>query len=558
MTKPMGKYLYSDKTLTKANVYLKQLQSGEKTPGMHLGACLKRDGRDIQSIEGRDLITMLMNTRQAQIFAESDVSIDGSDWNIEECSILGDVSFNTTNTVAFNNGAHVNPTNHVAPLPVNFLFVASALMRNGRNNPTPDMKELLNHDNSLNEEAYFELYERRLLPGLILQNSAAKKDNVKLVINIPGLGLGNFAGAHREALSAALPRVLKRLFTKHAALLDQIHTVNYDPYEQPSNDEFSSIVPNGPILQQRPFKGLPKGALGTVASQLEFPKDGTNYQQGFRLLKIVAWDHFSFPGNDIWGNRRATDDGVSFASSDVLKAMFEMGQLQGKLPTENFIYNPASGILKLEDIRHEDLAKRCPSHVTSKMIEVVSLERIINLFKHRKENVHWFLIKLDELDAYAEKLLSAKKSTELARTKSRCLQDMIRQMRITISELTATNDVTQKKWDTLNTKMQQLVNETNKNALGAHRAPLQRWLKEFVALFATFFVGSLGITFYNYYNAPKGSFSFNDVGFFKETTSLKKVNDLKKTCAELADYGNSLERAFADAPQTDHTSSTAF
>lgn len=550
MTKPMGKYLYSDQTLAKADIYLADLRSGKKRAGAYLRQCTGTIPNN-----AHELITLLMNTRKPQFFSESQSRIDGTDWTIEECSILGDVSFNTTDTVAFNNGGHGPFTDHPTPLPVNFLFVASALMRNEHGNQSPEMKELLLPDGNLNEEAYFELYERRLLPGLMLQNKVAKQDGVKLVINIPGLGLGQFAGAHGHKLSPALPRVLKRLFTKHAALLDQIHTVNFDPYGRCAIDEFTCKVPNGPILQQRPLQGLPIGARGQVASQLEFPKDGTNYQQGFRLLKVVAWDHFSFPGNDIWADSRSTDDGVSFASSNVIQAMFAMGQFGGSCTIPEGAYYPRQGIFYINSMNHSEIASRFSHLIWANMIQLISFnpKRIEELSQHREDIAKQLLTKLDELGAYAVKLKLASKITDdLASNKADFLTGLSELMRATVTKLTTTDDLSPKDWSCLKTQMDELVSDVAKMHLGTHRAPVQRWLKEFVALFATLFVGSIGITLYNYYNAPKDSFSFNDVGFFKETTSLKKINDLRNTCDKLAAKGQLIEDMLANE-ETHHS-----
>lgn len=385
MSNPTGRYLCSEETLLKVESYLKSLIAGTTKAGARLAKVLsdvKID--DVSTINAKQLLAFLMDTRKPKIFAESEPTLDGSDWNLQENAILGDIVFSTTGTKAYNNGAHSNQQDHILPLDTHFLFIASALLRNDPGNMTSDMKDVL-VNGKLDEKPFYKLYERRLLPGLLIQNEQAKKDGTPLVINIPGLGCGQFAGNYEDEVRAALPRVLKKLFETHGAKLDMVRTVNYDPFKTRETDEFTTDkIPNTQIrLMNRPSLGLPEGASGKVASQLEFPKDGTDYTN-FRLIKIVAWDHFSFPGNDIWvndesrGNGRATDDGVSFASSDVVLALFEMGQFGSNLPDIQIKYNSKQGIAYAinpennKELGYKELAKLYPSHVTVEMIDVIT------------------------------------------------------------------------------------------------------------------------------------------------------------------------------------------
>ena len=63
--------------------------------------------------------------------------------------------------------------------------------------------------------------------------------------------------------------------------------------------------------------------------------------------------------------------------------------------------------------------------------------------------------------------------------------------------------------------------------LKMHRhSPWLRCFNEFLALLGTAFVGSLAYTAYNAYNAPKGTFTLEQCGFFSKPTSLKKANSI--------------------------------
>ena len=71
----------------KALFYLGRLRAGS-SPGKYLGDRLR--AVDLLRITAAEFTEILMRTRLPQIFAESDVYGDGTDWNREELSILGD------------------------------------------------------------------------------------------------------------------------------------------------------------------------------------------------------------------------------------------------------------------------------------------------------------------------------------------------------------------------------------------------------------------------------------------------------------------------------------
>ena len=387
--KPKGQYLCSDATLEKAEIYLNKLKSA-KSPHFIMGKRLIKilDEAKVESflkMTPKDMLVHLMNTRKPWAFAESEDFLNKKErnWNIEEIDILGGISFSTTGTHAYNNGAHSKPyTHHTPPLPVNLLFVAGALLSNSRRDGTPDMIYVLDDNNEVNEDRLYELYEDRLLPGLLEQNEEARKDNVKLVINIPGIGCGQFAGEYESEIRRALPRVLKRFFETHGPDLDMVHTVNYDPFKKLVQDEFTTerVAGTKIRLMARPLSGLPAGAKGFGASQLEFPKDGVKYDE-CDILDIVPWDFCSLPGNDIWKNARSTCDGVTGASTNMILAMFNGRQflnLEDQLVIE-FEYDEELGIAYPIDpkskkrLMHSEFAEFYPVKITADMIKIISI-----------------------------------------------------------------------------------------------------------------------------------------------------------------------------------------
>ena len=93
--------------LDKCNRYLQELKSGA-VAGQRLASALA--SLEENSLEPAQLLELLINTKQPQIFAEMAVRGDGSDWNQRELSILGDVSFAVPVTV-YDDGKHHRRSN---------------------------------------------------------------------------------------------------------------------------------------------------------------------------------------------------------------------------------------------------------------------------------------------------------------------------------------------------------------------------------------------------------------------------------------------------------------
>ncbi|NDH08916.1 MAG: hypothetical protein EBY16_04760 [Gammaproteobacteria bacterium] len=389
MRNPTGYYLYSDATLTAAENYLASLRKKLIKTGPYLRAQLAQI--DIQEIDAKELIVLLMNTRRSKIYAKSPTILNGDNWNAEATFILGDVSFMTTGTHSYNNGAWKRHVNHTDPIETNFIFVAAALLQNSSGQDTADMTEVL-FEGQINEGAFYRLYERRLLPGLLMQNQHAKDDGMRLVINIPAIGCQQLAGKYESQVRELFPRVIKQLFINHASSLDSVDTVNFDPYQKPIRDDFSiNTIPGTNIrLMQRPSLGLFEGQTGKIASQLEFPKDGKNYTAGFRLLKIVESDRFSYPGNDIWNNYtvegcsgRAKDAGVAVASSDVILALSNMGQFGQGCAIRDVHYISSTGMVYAKNPREDGLLsyfvlnQTYPATFSRDMLNMVKLPQVV-------------------------------------------------------------------------------------------------------------------------------------------------------------------------------------
>ncbi|MCP3677398.1 MAG: hypothetical protein GY721_07385 [Deltaproteobacteria bacterium] len=86
------KILVNKKTYEKAKMYLEELQAGRRA-GNYVQE--KLHGKNLSPLAVEEFLEMLMRTKRPQIFAESAVAGDGSDWYQEELSLLGDIGIAT-------------------------------------------------------------------------------------------------------------------------------------------------------------------------------------------------------------------------------------------------------------------------------------------------------------------------------------------------------------------------------------------------------------------------------------------------------------------------------
>ncbi|MFT5311959.1 MAG: hypothetical protein ACI8Z9_000435 [Paraglaciecola sp.] len=300
------------RSFSHAETYFSELKAGKKTAGSLLQKALR--SRKIDSLSVTEFIECLLNTKQTQIFAESSVLGEGSDWNQTELAILGDLSM-AMDVEVFDNALHHAPKVHSSPLKALLIYTPGALLRNETGNIPADWAEVTDNKH-INYGAYYGLYERRLLPCLLHANESALAQGLKTLITLPGLGCGQFAGKFKGQLGAMLKQVLLDLLTKYAAQLPAVRAIYYDPFDECDNERFEfehiSLLVR-PLLKGNEGKG-----------QLCRPADYEDIKGEFRdcsLSSLVAWDHVSWPGNDFYIGSRATDDGVKAAATSTMAVM---------------------------------------------------------------------------------------------------------------------------------------------------------------------------------------------------------------------------------------------
>jgi len=313
------------KTIQKAKSYRNALETKKSTAGRYLENCL--EGKDISRLGIAEFVEQLVRTKRPQIFAESAVYGDGSDWTQLELSILGDISISVPVTV-YDNGRHSFPKVHADPFPATLVYTPGALLRNDQGKTPADWEEVT-INGQIDSKAYYILYERRLLPVFLYVDSML---DGQAIITIPGIGCGQFAGKFRGQLGAELRKTLIKFLENHGSHFPNIRAVYYDPYQECDNERLEI----GHISFF--IRPLTKGNMGKsqLCKPREFEESGDNFSD-CELVSLVAWDHVSWPGNDFYIGSRATDDGVKAAATN---SMGVMTGIEGSYNKHTNSYNP--------------------------------------------------------------------------------------------------------------------------------------------------------------------------------------------------------------------------
>jgi len=320
------KVLIHQETWGKVIKYFNELVSGATVAGLYVRKKLEK--RALADFSAETFLEILINTKFPQIFAESAVCGDGSDWNLTELSILGDISTAVPVTV-YDNGRHSRPDVHQPPFNATILYTPGALLQNGRRCEPADWAEVVS-DGQINYQGFYSLYARRLLPSFCYANNVAKSNKVKALITVPGLGCGCFAGPFRGQLGALLKDVLVDFLSKYIQHFSNIRAVYFDPYGECSNERFE-FEHLSLLIRPLVYGNEAKSQLCLPAKFEDVPGEFTNCD----LFSLVAWDHVSWPGNDFYGGSRMTDDGVKAAATN---SMAVMTGLEGSYKTTTFTY----------------------------------------------------------------------------------------------------------------------------------------------------------------------------------------------------------------------------
>ncbi|MES2677955.1 MAG: hypothetical protein V4612_06585 [Pseudomonadota bacterium] len=323
--------LISAQTQEKIKKYKANLASGKLKAGAYLEEAI--GGQNLQQLSDDQFLELLIQTKKPQIFAESAVYGDGRDWNSQELGILGDINFAVPVEI-YDNGVHKGAgiKSHSQPFQGELLFVPGALLANGKGVQTADMAEVAKNG-QIDDEAFYQLYERRLLPSLLHANNTAGADGA--FVTIPGMGCGVFAGQFKGQLEAKFQGVLVRLLETHGDKLQNIKGINFDPNEPQFAALDGTQNINGIELTTK------AGKFGAENSQLKKPEQYDPKFAGCKFFSIVAWDHVSWPGNDFYVGGRQTDDGVKAAATNVCQQMTSESKVQGTYDHQQHKFQPS-------------------------------------------------------------------------------------------------------------------------------------------------------------------------------------------------------------------------
>jgi hypothetical protein len=320
---PRHSILIPDETRTRLAEYEAAVGSGQLQPGARLASALETEG---------DFTTALLRSKLPQIFAESAVAGDGSDWNLTELGLLGDISM-AMDVSIFDDGRHSGPEVHTKPLEGGLVFVPGALLRSGGPGKPADWDEVVDSQGKINPDAYYALYARRLLPGFQWIEKRAQECGQPALVIVPGLGCGQFAGPFQGQLGVHLERALSRFLDQHGSEFANIQTVIFGTYNecQPSRAAHGGI--------DFRVSRLTQGGKPHLSHPLAHADDDEDRGKlaACRLFSFVAWDHVSWPGNDFYGGARATDDGVKAAATNAMEVVTGMA---GRYSRERSEYLP--------------------------------------------------------------------------------------------------------------------------------------------------------------------------------------------------------------------------
>lgn len=335
---PSYSIILSKDTLARIDSYAARLNQGEKY-GAKLAQGLK--AIDIKNINKWQLLSALINSKSPQIFAESAILGDGSDWTLNELGLLGDISIGMTVTV-FDDGAHQNPTIHDAPFKGHLIYTPGALLRNDQGHMPADW-QVVTQDDAFDKDGYYQLYERRLLPAFKYIDELAIQRGRPAFVTIPGLGCGQFAGPFKGQMGHILRAALMRFLDMHGDGFRGIKAVYYDPYNECVNETHR--------VKNIQFMVRPLTPYNPRKSQLCRPEflgnDSPGNFEDFELYSFVAWDHVSWPGNDYYLGDRVTDDGVKAAATDTMRAMTGV---EGYYCRDSNRYRPPSSYMNWNEV----------------------------------------------------------------------------------------------------------------------------------------------------------------------------------------------------------------
>jgi hypothetical protein len=297
------KFIMNHTVLQRAKMYLTSIQLELIEPGKLVGEILEeKDLANFLTID--NFLELLVNTKQLQCFAET----GSGGWNLQEIDLLGQIGF-IADVRAYDNGHWTKPIVHPEPIPFTLMFMPGTLLKSG-DSVTPDMNKILVNGKFVWDK-FYEVMEEKLLPLLRYANTVCANEDKNGHISLPALGGGYFSGNYGVEVKEGLLKVLRQLLINYYGQFPCIKTIRYDG---------RALMPS---YQRDVIGGTSLFAYASAMdndtpSQLRGPNRRGDYNPNDKFFSIVAWDHFSYPGNDFWTMGRHSDDGVKAAATSVM------------------------------------------------------------------------------------------------------------------------------------------------------------------------------------------------------------------------------------------------
>ena len=327
--------IISDKGLENISTYKTKLESNISLAGNRLreslGIMNVDNGQQVKQMSVNNFVDALLGSKLPKVFAEEEIYSPTFRWSSEDARVLGDINI-VMPVKIFDDGKWASPKIHDNCFDGYLMFTPGALLVQ---HCDVDYEEVTSNG-SLNENAYFELYERRLLPLFRFANDESKAKNINAVVTIPGIGCGQFAGTYngsKESLIDDFDQVLKRLLEKYA---DQLPNISLVYFGQFSILDFCEKNDIGHIKYRR-VSSASNNYKNLLDEPTSYSIDGENYTNHL-LFAFVAWDHVSYPGNDFFAMERATDDGVKAAATSSMTSLLGV---DGTYDKSDYKYKPA-------------------------------------------------------------------------------------------------------------------------------------------------------------------------------------------------------------------------
>ncbi|TEB14758.1 adenosine tri phosphatase [Perkinsus sp. BL_2016] len=258
-------------------------------------------------------VDALLGSKMPSVSADQQYYSTRSNWSSQDARALGEISI-VMHVKIFDNGDWLNPKIHPNSFDGYLMFMPGALLISRCN---VDYAEVF-ANGSLDKNAYFKLYERRLLPLLRFANDESKAKNKNAVVTIPSIGCGKFSGGYFGIINE-FNAMLERLLQKYAPQLPNISLVYFAHFSD------KAISVKTPIYNMK-YHRVSNKHMVDYKQLLETPSsysiDGQDYKNHL-LFAFVASDHLSYPGNNFFFSMpvRNTDDGVKAAATSSMTSL---------------------------------------------------------------------------------------------------------------------------------------------------------------------------------------------------------------------------------------------